>query len=599
VSVPHEDPPRQRSSNLRKGWRLIRILVAMHPTLFATAVAAAMVFGLCTVASSKAIEWVVDHVIMPRFRDGQVGVGAVVGGCVLVVGLGLVRAVGVVTRRTYAGATRSRVAEDLTTGLVARYVAQPLRWHQQRPSGDLIARAGVDVDIATEVLSPLPFASGTVLMIVVSGVWLVITDLPLGLLAVALFPLLTTLNVLYQRRVSPHYERAQAHLGRLSAAVHESFEGVMVVKAFGAEEREAERLAGIAAGLREARVRTVVLRSTFEAVLDAMPSLSNIALLVVGALRVRSGDLTVGALTSFLYLFTLLVFPLRLIGWALSQLPSALAGWERVSSVLHAEPDTDPTLALAEPPDGVGVALEDVSFAYGEGAPVLRSVTAVVPVGTTVAVVGATGAGKTTLLEVVAGLLAPDSGSVAVRGRRPSLVFQEPFLLSGSIAENVSLGGVFDNDAISEALRLAAADEFISALLNGADTVVGERGISLSGGQRQRVALARALVRRADVLLLDDTTSALDPTTEARILSNLRMARTGTTTLVVASRPSTIALADSVVFLVDGAVRAQGPHVELLRTDPDYRSLVEAYEHDREAPAQPGPAESGSGAAAP
>lgn len=560
----------------------MRTFVAMHPTLFAIAVGAAMVFGLCTVASSKAIEWVVDHVILPRFRDGHVGVASVVGGCVLVVGIGLVRAVGVVTRRTYAGAAKSRVAEDLTKGLVARYVAQPLRWHQQRPSGDLIARAGVDVDIATDVLSPLPFASGTVLMIVVSGVWLVLTDVPLGLLAVALFPLITTLNVLYQRRVAPHYEQAQEHLGRLSAAVHESFEGVMVVKAFGAEAREAERLAGIAAGLREARVRTVVLRSTFEAVLDAMPSLSNITLLVVGAYRIRSGDLTVGALTSFLYLFTLLVFPLRLIGWALSQLPSALAGWERVSSVLNAPPDADPALAVAEPADGVGVWLEGVTYSYAEGAPVLRDISVSVPAGATVAVVGATGAGKTTLLEVVAGLLAPDRGTVAVRGRSPALVFQEPFLMSGSIAENVALGEDIDEASIAAALRLAAADEFVDSLPAGASTVVGERGISLSGGQRQRVALARALSRGPEVLLLDDTTSALDPSTEARILTNLRSALSGTTTLVVASRPSTIALADSVVFLVDGCVRAVGPHAELLASDEEYRALVEAYEHDRD-----------------
>jgi ABC-type multidrug transport system fused ATPase/permease subunit len=554
----------------------------MHPTLFAIAVAAAMVFGLCTVASSKAIEWVVDHVILPRFEDGEVGVGAVFTGAALVIGIGLVRAVGVVVRRTYAGATKSRVAADLSTGLVRRYVTQPLRWHQERPSGDLIARAGVDVDVATEVLSPLPFASGTVLMIVVSSVWLIVTDVPLGLLAIALFPLITALNVLYQRRVAPYYERAQEHLGRLSAAVHESFEGVMVVKAFGAEQREADRLSGIAERLREARIRTVVMRSSFEAILDATPSLSNIGLLVVGSIRVRSGDLTVGGLTSFLYLFTLLVFPLRLIGWALSQLPSALAGWERVSSILDGPQVEDPADSLRSPGVNHGIEIQGVSFGYGEAASVLEGVTAAVPEGATVAVVGATGSGKTTLLEVVAGLLAPSSGSVAVRGGSPALVFQEPFLLSGSIGENVTLGREFSAAEIDGALRLAAADEFVSTLPAGVDTIVGERGISLSGGQRQRVALARALVGRPEVLLLDDTTSALDPSTEARILTNLRASLGRTTTLVVASRPSTIALADSVLFLVDGRVRAQGTHAQLLQTDVDYRALVEAYEHDRD-----------------
>ena len=139
------------------------------------------------------------------------------------------RAVGVVTRRSFAGATRSRVAQDLVGQVVERFVSQPLSWHQAHPSGDLVARVGIDVDMATEILSPLPFASGTVLMIAVSGVWLMLTDVPLGLLAVALFPLLTTVNVLYQRQVAPYYERAQSQLGRLSAAVHESFEGVMEI----------------------------------------------------------------------------------------------------------------------------------------------------------------------------------------------------------------------------------------------------------------------------------------------------------------------------------------------------------------------------------
>jgi ABC-type multidrug transport system fused ATPase/permease subunit len=295
----------------------------------------------------------------------------------------------------------------------------------------------------------------------------------------------------------------------------------------------------------------------------------------------------VGGLTSFLYLFTLLVFPLRLIGWALSQLPSSLAGWDRVREILDEPPMTDPAGLLREPDPGVGVEFRNVSFAYEPGSEVISGISASVRAGATVAVVGPTGSGKTTLLEVAAGLLAPDTGEVAVAGREPALVFQEPFLLSGSIADNVLLGIAASPDELAEALRLAAADEFVDVLPNGAETIVGERGISLSGGQRQRVALARALVRRPTVLLLDDTTSALDPSTEARILGNLRQSLGGSTTLIVASRPSTIALADEVLFVVDGRLRAHGTHDELMGSDPDYRSLVEAYEHDREVDGDP------------
>ena len=555
----------------------------MHPRLFFTAVSGAAVFALCTVASSRALQWVVDRVILPRFEAGHVAASAVVAGCTAIVVVGLVRAVGVVVRRSFAGAVKYRVGQDLTVDVVRRYVSQPLRWHQQRASGDLVARAGVDVDTATEILSPLPYASGTVLMVLVSSVWLISSDLQLGLLAVTLFPLLAGLNIVYQHKVGRHYDDAQRHLGELSAAVHESFSGVLVVKAFGAEGREAARLAEIAVGLREARVRAVSLRSTFEALLDGLPSLGNIAVLVLGTYRVRAGALSVGQLTSFLYLFTLMVFPLRLIGWALSQLPNSLAGWGRVREVLDEAVGADPAARLGEPPAGLGIEFRDLSFAYEPCRPVVDAMSASVRSGATVAVVGATGSGKTTLLHLVAGLLAPDTGTVAVDGRDPAVVFQEPFLVSGSIAENVTLGAAYTAAEVSTALHLAAAGEFVDALVAGAGTIVGERGVSLSGGQRQRVALARALVRRPAVLLLDDTTSALDPSTEATILANLRASRTGCTTLIVASRPSTIALADEVLFVAEGRIVAQGPHTDLLDAEPAYRALVEAYETDRDA----------------
>jgi ABC-type multidrug transport system fused ATPase/permease subunit len=563
----------------------------MHPRLFATAVAGAAVFAVCTVASSKAIEWVVDHAILPRFRSGHVAVATVVAGCAMVIIVGLVRAVGVVVRRTYAGATKFRIAEDLTTEMVQRYVDQPLSWHQGRASGDLIARAGVDVDTATEILTPLPYASGTIIMVIVSSVWLIVTDLPMGLVAAALFPLLITLNVVYQRKVEPHFERAQQHLGALSAAVHESFEGVMVVKAFGAEGREAERLSAIAAGLREARVRAVSLRATFEAILDLLPALGNIGLLMLGAQQVHSHALTVGALTSFLYMFTLLVMPLRLIGWALSQLPAALAGWERIREVLDEPLVDDPARLLRQPPAGIGVRVTDLSFGFGDDRSVLDGISATIPADSTVAVVGSTGAGKSTLLHLLAGLLEPGSGSIEVDGASAALVFQEPFLLSGTIRDNISMGRPLDDAAIERAVRLAAADEFVSTLAQGVDTVVGERGVSLSGGQRQRIALARALARNSRLLLLDDTTSALDPSTEAVILGNLRRGEVGCTTIIVASRPSTIALADEVMYLAEGRLVAQGPHVELLQGYPEYRRLVEAYETDRAKEAAPDQAE--------
>lgn len=565
----------------RQAFQLIRALVRYHKKTFFTAVGGAAVFAGCTVLSAMVVQLIIDDVINPRFNDGSVALHKVLLILGALIVIGFVRAAGVVVRRTWAGRTTWRVTETITTDVIDRLTEQPAPWHRDQSTGDLITRAGVDAEAATAVLGPLPFASGVVVLVALSSTWMVVTDLRLGLAAVAVFPGLIALNIGYQRRVDHFYNTAQDELGNLSAAVHESFDGVAVVKSFGAEGRETDRLSVIASRLLTARLGAVRLRATFEALLDGVPTIVNVALLVGGAYRVRSGDMTVGELTSFIYLFTLLVFPLRLIGFTLSEVPHSLAGWNRIRDLLDQPVVSDPALTLLHGTDN-SVLLRDVHFSHDGEREVLRGVSATIDAGRTVAVVGATGAGKTTLLHLLAGLIAPDSGTVTVPIGGTRLVFQEPFLLAGSVRENIALGEDVSLDAIEAALAVAEA-QFVHELPLGLDTQLGERGVGLSGGQRQRLALARALVRQPSVLLLDDTTSALDPTTEANVLSNLRAALTRTTVVAIASRPSTIALADDVLYLDNGEVVAHGRHAELMQRVPAYRQLIEAFEHDREA----------------
>jgi ABC-type multidrug transport system fused ATPase/permease subunit len=393
---------------------------------------------------------------------------------------------------------------------------------------------------------------------------------------------LIAVNVLYQRRVDRHYTEAQEHLGRLSAAVHESFEGVQLVKAYGAEQRETERLSAIAGQLRNARVRAVRLRGTFEALLDVLPSLTNVALVVVGAMRVDAGEITVGELSSFVFLFTLLVFPLRLIGYVLSEIPHSVAGYRRVTTVLEEPMELDPRSLVEPAPAGLAAELDAVVFSFPDDPrPALDHVSMRIERGRVVAIVGPTGAGKSTLVELLAGLVAPTSGTVRRAPGPVAIVFQEAFLFSGTIRHNLELGRRHADEDLWDALALAEGAEFVGETPHQLDTVVGERGVSLSGGQRQRVALARALLRRPDLLLLDDTTSALDPATEAAVLANLRQGLAGTTVVMVASRPSTIALADEVMYLAGGRLVAHGSHAALMAAHDGYRSLVEAFESDR------------------
>ena len=582
-----------RGGRMTQAFRLVRALLRGHKRLFFTAVAGAAVFATCTVLSSLVVRLIIDDIVVPRFDGKRVTVGTVAWILGALIFVGLVRAAGVIVRRTWAGRTSWRVTESITSQVIQRVVTQPAPWHRRQSTGDVITRAGVDAEAATAVLGPLPYASSVVVLVVLSGSWLIYTDPILGLGAVLVFPLLLVLNVIYQNKVDRHYNTAQDELGKLSAAVHESFDGVAVVKSFGAEARETERLAIIAGRLRSARLSAVRLRSTFEALLDGVPNVANILLVVGGAYRVRSGDLTVGELTSFVYLFTLLVFPLRLIGYALSELPRSQAGWSRIRELLDQPVEPDPARTLVRGTDN-SVQLHDVWFNRDDNRDnnrddnrddnrdVLRGVTATVPAGRTVAIVGATGSGKTTLLDLVAGLVEPAKGTITVPAEGCLMVFQEPFMLAGTVRDNVTLGLPISDADVQRAIDVAEAG-FVRDLPNGVDTLVGERGVGLSGGQRQRVVLARALVRRPAVLLLDDTTSALDPTTEAKVLANLRASLGDTTVLAVASRPSTIALADDVLFLRDGVVVAHGRHDEMMGSVASYRELIEAFEHDRAA----------------
>jgi len=556
---------------------LVAVLTRRHRRPFFIAVGGAGVFAVCTVLSSVAIRRVVDNVLVPRFEDGRVDLAAVMVSLGLVIGIGLLRAAAVVVRRSFAGIAEWRAARSLVGDLLKRMTEQPIGWVSRRSTGDLVARLSTDTEAAVSILAPLPFASSVMVMLVVAAVLMLFTDVVMGLVALVLLPTVLLLNLVYQARVDRHYDEAQHQLGNLASAVHESFDGVTVVKAFGAEERESLRLAVVAERLRSARIHVVRLRSTFEATLDALPSIGIILLLVVGAARFESTDLTVGEITSFVYLFTLIAFPLRLIGYALSELPHSQAGLDRVQELL-AEP-LELSQSAERVKEGPAVRLEGIGVSG-----VLAHLDLVVARGERVALVGPTGSGKSTLVRVLAGTVTPDAGRVMVLDGGVATVFQEPFLFADSVRRNLTIGRkvTSHDEQLWSALRVCEAADFVADLPAGLDTVVGERGVGLSGGQRQRLSLARALVSERPILVLDDTTSALDPSTEALIVERLTSLGREVTLLIVASRPSTIALASRVLYLDNGRIVDEGTHAELMEHNDGYRSMIEAFEIERE-----------------
>ncbi len=579
--VTRDSAKADAKGRLGEAAKLVNQIVRFHPRLFVIAVSGAALFAICTVASSIGLKWMIDRVILVRFEKGEVDLAALIAGSVIVIGIGLLRALGVVVRRSFAGRTEWRTCETITEKVLDHIVKQPVKWHRQRMTGDIVARCGVDADATVAVLAPLPFSTSVLVMMVVSAGWMLYVDIPLGLLAIVVFPILLTLNIGYQRRIDRFYNVAQKELGTLSEAVHESFDGVMVVKSFGAEGRETEKLARISSRLKDARISAIGVRSVFEAMLDVVPTLINILLIVLGAFRVKSGDMSVGDLSSFIYLFTLLIFPLRIIGYLFSEIPHSVAGWRRIREVLDEELLADPILRIDRAQAGVAIEINELCFSHQDGSPVLKNLSMKIEEGKVVALVGATGCGKSTLLHLISGLIEPISGSLAVQEGGVALVFQEAFLFAESLRYNITLDADISSERVTKAISAAQCQDFIGDLEQGLETMMGERGVSLSGGQRQRVALARAIAQDRPVLLLDDTTSALDPKTESNVISSLRGISTGRTLLIVASRPSTIALADEVLFMADGRIVDQGTHQFLLEKSEPYRLLISAFEHDR------------------
>jgi ATP-binding cassette, subfamily B, bacterial len=588
--VPQSGPPPadHEESLARRGLALLWASVRTHPRPFLVSITGSALFSLMAVGGTVVLGRVTDDVILPAF-DGGVSGATVAVGAGAIVGASVLRMAGVVLRRYFGQMAQRRMQATWFTRVTDRYLRVPLDWIQGRSAGELLAHADADAERSTMVLQPLPFSLGVILIIVAATVQLAVVDPLLMLVGLALFPGLAVMNRVYTRRIEDPAARSQALVGAVSGIAHESFEGALVVKTLGLEEREAERLGRTAEHLRQERLRVGRLRASFEPGLDALPSLGTVVLLLVGSWRISTGDLSAGGLVQAMALFGILAFPMRVVGFLLEELPRSVVAHDRLRQVMAAPDRPRPADPRPLPGGDLGVELRDVSFRHPGGEPVLRGASATVAPGEVVALVGATGSGKTTLCTLVAGLLRPDEGAVRLGGvpvdevdpaettAAVALVFQESFLFADTVRANVDLDGGRPDDEIWRALEVARARTVVERLPQRLDDVIGERGVTLSGGQRQRLALARALLRRPRVLLLDDATSAVDPVIERQILDGLR-GTVHATTIVVAHRLSTIRLADRVLFLHGGRIAAAGSHESLLGTVPAYEALVRAYE---------------------
>jgi ATP-binding cassette, subfamily B, bacterial len=524
---------------------------------------------------------VIDTVIVPRH-------GVLAPWIVLLLAAGALRfGVGVLYRYC-AGRASLEVQYDLRTAIFAHLQRLDFARHDELQTGQLVSRAISDLNLVQQLLGFLPLIVANGVFFIASLTIMLVISPVLALVALAAAPLMLLVSLRLRQLVHPATWDSQQRAGVVAGVVDEAVTGVRIVKGFGQERRELRRLGEAAASLYGSRVRAIRLRAQYQATLQALPAVAQAAILALGGWLAIRGQLTLGTFLVSASYITQLQAPTRLLANLFVVGQQGRASVERLFEVL------DSTPAIRERPDARRlevtsgeIELDGVRFGYLRSEPVLNGFTLTVRPGETVALVGTAGSGKSTVALLLPRFYDVQAGAIRIDGTdvrdvtleslraRIGVVFEDTFLFSASVRENIAYGRPdATGDEVVAAARAAEAHEFITALSDGYDTVVGEQGLTLSGGQRQRVALARALLTDPRILLLDDATSSIDTRIEEEIHATLRRLLVGRTTILVARRRSTLRLATRICLVEDGRVADLGTHEELLARSPSYRLLL-------------------------
>ena len=501
---------------------------------------------------------------------------------------GYIKALSIGVRRYFGMQVSYNVEADIRNNIFGHMQKLDFSFHDRVPTGELMARGTGDASQVRMAFAIAPLATANIVLLFVLSATLLNISLLLGGLILFSIPLILSMASKFAAKAISISTKVQESQAAMTTEVEELLGGIRVVKAFGKEDSASDKVDKATDGIFNTSMELLKLRSTFVPLFELIPMAVSMLVLLVGGYITINGLISLGDFVAFTQYIILLVWPLRITAWFLSEIPRSVAASNRILDLLEEKPNIiESNKSENLPSNGKGeITYEGVKFRYGQDT-VFEDITFTIQPGKTVAIVGATGSGKSTLAYLLPRLYEPSSGSIKIDGvdirnieleelrKNISIAFEESFLFSNTAEENITIGSdVLDEESIKRASSIAQADDFISELPEGYETKVGERGYGLSGGQRQRVALARAIIRKPRILILDDAMSAVDASTEEEIRQQLKTVMDASTTLIITNRVPTIEMCDEIIFIEDGRVKAQGSHENLKRDVKSYRNLL-------------------------
>lgn len=468
------------------------------------------------------------------------------------------------------------IALSLRDRLYTHLQHLPFSFHVKAETGDLIQRCTSDVETVRRFLSmQMVEAVNTILMLAVAFTFLWSRNRALTLYSMVMVPVLFLSAFIFFKKITEHFKHSDESEGKMSAVLQENLTGVRVVRAFGRQQHEVEKFDAASEDYRGKSFKLIRMLSVYWSSADLLSTLQTMATLLLCIWFAIQGVITVGTMIVFTSYVSMLLFPVRQLGRILSDAGKTKVSMHRIQEILNTpeeEPEPD---AICPPLDG-DIVFDDVVFGYDESRPILNHLSCTIKAGETVAILGSTGSGKSTMVHLLQRLFEPQSGHITIGGvpiskidrkylrSRVGLVLQEPFLYSKTIRENVGIAKPSPSqEEIEKVAALACAHGFIQESEKGYDTLVGERGVTLSGGQKQRIAIARTLMKDNDILIFDDSLSAVDTETDMQIRAALKNRSRKSTTIIISHRITTLSEADRILVLDQGRVVDQGTHQEL------------------------------------